>query len=114
MQNQPSLMMNKSEFLQMLAAYGPLSIEFEKVNGELRKMNVLPYDQVPVDKFPKKEVLVENAEPSDIPKIETKKKKSLSDCVVSVYSMSDEGWRSFRIENLISVKPMTTLDDAMG
>lgn len=64
-------------------------IEFKKVNGDVRKMHCTLKSEL-------------------LPKIEEKEKRKKTENleILSVYDLDKKGWRSFKIENIISIKEL--------
>lgn len=64
-------------------------VEFKKINGDIRKMHC-------------------TLKPELLPKVEkeNKQKKTKNLEILSVFDLDKKSWRSFKIENIISVKEM--------
>jgi hypothetical protein len=76
------------EWLTGLLRQGPVTVKFKKVDGTERTMKctlsedlILPY-----------------------PVSESKREKKQNDEVLAVYDLEKESWRSFRLDNIISVE----------
>lgn len=80
----------QKEWLRKILIDDVVEVTFTKVNGEQRVMKCTLQEQ-----FLPAQVDLEEA-------IQNKKEKS--DLNMSVWDIEAKGWRSFRIENLISVK----------
>jgi hypothetical protein len=87
MTQQKLLESKRQEILEALHQ-GTVNLQFKKVNGDLRNMvATLKSDLIPE---------------KDIPE-EGKERKSNENIVV-LYDLQVEGWRSFRIENLVEYR----------
>ena len=81
--------MTKNEFQLELYKNKMTDIVFLKVDGSERKMTCLRPDLI-----------------SDHPEVSdetSKKMRKVNESVMNVFSVEDNGWRSFRLENLISI-----------
>ena len=76
--------------VDLLEKYKAL-VKFKKVNGDMRKMNcTLIKDIIP-------------KATKDDP-ISQKKVRNLNEQVLAVWDIEKEDWRSFRVENIISIE----------
>lgn len=88
--------MTKNEFQIELHKNEKTEIIFIKVDGTERKMSCLRPDLIPTQ--------------DTAGAVEPTKTKKLNEDVVNVFSIDDNGWRSFRLENLISVNGMEVMN----
>ena len=80
----------REEVIELLEKYTAL-VKFKKLNGEMREMNcTLVKDIIP------------SATKSD--QLSQKKIRNLNEEVLAVWDIEKEGWRSFRIENIVSIE----------
>lgn len=85
--------MTRNEILEILNK-GPCNVSFNKVTGERRDMHcTLNKELIPAPK----DVDTNNA-------FNTKKVREINENVVVAYDLNKNDWRSFRIENLISIE----------
>jgi len=81
-------MITRSEMIEQLSA-STCRVVFKKVNGDTRDMQcTLREDIIP-------------AATKDEP-ITQKKVRNINEEVLPVYDINAEGWRSFRVENVVS------------
>jgi hypothetical protein len=80
--------LTKAEIKEILKNNTTVEVTFTKVNGEQRVMNCTLHESV----IPKSELPLEAS------------KKSQNDSIVSVWDITQNGWRSFRVDNLVSIK----------
>ena len=67
---------------------GVVHLQFKKVNGELRNMVATRnFDRIPEDQHPK-----------------TEDKREKNETIVVLYDLEVNGWRSFRVENLVEYR----------
>ena len=81
--------LTKFDLKSILKSNTSVEITFTKVNGEKRVMNCTLHESV----LPK----------VDLP-IEPSNRKAQSDSIISVWDIDEEGWRSFRVANLVDYK----------
>ena len=79
--------MNKEDAMKMLRE-DVVTVEFEKVNGEMREMNA---------------TLREDQMPEIVREIEEKAPRKKSEEALSVWDVDKQAWRSFRWDNLKKV-----------
>jgi hypothetical protein len=85
--------MTRNEILEILNK-GPCNVSFNKVTGERRDMYcTLSKALIPAPK----DVDTNNA-------FNTKKVREINENVVVAYDLNKNDWRSFRVENLISIE----------
>ena len=82
---------NERQELLNALIHGTVTVTFQKVNGELRVMPCTLNSAV---------LMANNAITSDFKLEEDLKKKPES--IISVWATDVNGWRSFRVENLVS------------
>lgn len=84
--------MTRNEILELLNL-GPCMVSFNKVSGERRDMLcTLKKDMIPAPK----DLETNNA-------FNTKKVREINENVVVAYDLNKSDWRSFRVDNLISI-----------
>ena len=84
--------MTRSEILEMLRN-GPCMVSFNKVSGERRDMLcTLKEDMIPAPK-----------DVSTNEEFNTKKMRDINENVVVAFDLAKSDWRSFRVDNLISI-----------
>ena len=88
--------MERDALLAMLHE-GVCNISFQKVNGERRDMR----GTLKVDLIPAPKDVDTNKE------LNSGKVKDINPNIVVVYDLVKNDWRSFRIENLVSITPET-------
>jgi hypothetical protein len=88
--------MTKNEFQIELYKNEKTEIIFLKVDGTERKMSCLRPDLIPTQ--------------DTVGAVEPTKMKKLNEDVMNVFSIEDNGWRSFRLENLISVNDQVVMN----
>jgi len=85
--------MTRNEILEILHK-GPCNVSFNKVSGERRDMYcTLDHALIPAAK----DVGTNEA-------FNSKKIREINENVVVAYDLNKNDWRSFRVENLISIK----------
>ena len=83
---------NKQRSLKILLQYNICEVRFKKIDGSIRTMPCT----LRRDKLPVQESILESSEP--------KRTKANNPNVLSVYCLDRQEWRSFRLDNVISVK----------
>jgi len=83
---------NKNRTLKLLLKYYTCEVQFRKVDGSIRTMPCTLRE----DKLPVTDVIKESKE--------TKPTKKQNTDVLVVYCLDLQEWRSFRLDNVISVK----------
>lgn len=83
---------NKQRSLKILLQYYTCEVRFKKIDGSIRTMPCT----LRRDKLPAQEPIAESTE--------HKRTKKYNPDVLSVYCLDQQEWRSFRLDNVISVK----------
>ena len=80
--------LTKAELKDILKANTTVEVTFTKVNGENRVMDCTLHESI----LPKIELVLEHS------------KKAQNDSIISVWDINQNGWRSFRIANLVDYR----------
>ena len=90
--------MEREALAQFFKEHANVEVTFKKVDGEIRTMPCTLNEAL----IPQPVHITNTDNPIDFPK--PKKEKKFNPAVFSVFCTDKQEWRSFRIENLISVK----------